>query len=212
MTNAIDISCPQCQKKIKATEALRGKKVRCKGCEHVFAIPAAEPAKQGPAAKQGSADKPAKEVAVKFKSDDDGPVTAYGVSKAEDSAVPRCPHCANEMESETARICLHCGYDTVSRQRVGTKRTYEITAGDRTSWLMPGFLAIGGIVGLVGFILFVLLAVPQIFDETSDYSWLNSGGVKLWAVIVACGGALWLGRFAFHRLVLNPTPPEQTRG
>ncbi len=197
MTNAIDVSCPQCQKKIKATEALRGKKVRCKGCEHIFAIPAAGPAKPASA---------------KAASDDDGPITAYGVNNKEDSALPRCPHCANELESETARICLHCGYDTVTRQRLGTKRTYELTAGDRSAWLLPGFLALGGIVLLLFFDLFVLLAVPKIFDETSDFSFLNSRGLKLWSVIISIVLALGLGKFAFARLILNPTPPEQTRG
>lgn len=197
MTNAIDVSCPQCQKKIKATESLRGKKVRCKGCEHIFTIPAAEPVK------------PAKR---KSDADDDGPITAYSVSDAEDALVRRCPHCAGEMENETARICLHCGYDTVTRQRLGTKRVYETTVGERSAWLLPGFVALGGIGLLVFFDLFMLLAVPKIFDENSDYSFLNSRGLKLWSVIISIVFSLGLGKFAFGRLILNPTPPEQTRG
>jgi hypothetical protein len=208
MTNAIDVSCPQCQKKIKATEALRGKKVRCKGCEHIFTIPGAESVKPGPTAKPAARPAP-----VKSKSDDDdGPITAYGVANTEEASIARCPHCANEMESETARICMHCGYDTVTRQRVGTKRVYETTTGERSAWLLPGFLAIGGIVLLVFFDLFMLVAVPKIFDETSDFSFINSGGLKLWSVIISIIVGLGLGRLAFQRLVINPTPPEQTRG
>ena len=80
------------------------------------------------------------------------------------------------------------------------------------SWLMPGFLALGGIAALVGFVLFILLAVPKLFDENSDYALLNNGGVKLWAVILAGIGGLFLGKFAYSRLVLHPTPPEETRG
>jgi hypothetical protein len=202
--NTIDVACPQCEKKIKATDEHRGKKVRCKGCGHIFTLPAAEAEKAAPA-KQGP-------VKIMAKRDDEEGGGSYSLSKEEDAGVARCPHCAAELESTTVRICINCGYDMATRQRLGTKRTMDVTAADRSAWLLPGFIAIAAIFGLIFLDLFVVFALGKIFDENSDYSWLNSGPVKLWTVILSVIGMLALGKFAFGRLVLNPNPPEQTRG
>jgi len=197
MANPIDVACPQCQKKIKASDELRGKKVRCKNCTHVFAIPAAEA-------------RP-KAAAVKTPSDEDDDAGAYGLTADEKAGVPRCPHCAGELESEDAVLCLHCGYNTRTRQRVGTKKVIETTAGDRTSWLMPGFIAVGAIFFLIGFDLFLYLKFPQLM-EGSDFEFIAHAGIRLWVLIFSIAAMLLLGKFALNRLVFNPNPPEQERG
>ena len=40
MAEAITIVCPECEKKINVPSEAVGKKVRCKGCEHVFVVAA----------------------------------------------------------------------------------------------------------------------------------------------------------------------------
>src|SRR5262245_1003468 len=36
MATTITVTCPECQKQIKAPPEIVGKKIRCKGCEHTF--------------------------------------------------------------------------------------------------------------------------------------------------------------------------------
>lgn len=197
MATPIDVTCPQCQKKIKASDELRGKKVRCKNCTHIFAIPAADAPKPAPAKVKAA--------------DDDDDAGAYGLTADAQAGVPRCPHCAGELESEDAVLCLHCGYNTRTRQRVGTKKVIETTAGDRTSWLLPGFISVGVIFFLIGFDLFLYLKLPQLV-EGGDFEFIAHAGIRLWLLIFSIVAMLLLGKFAFNRLVLNPNPPEQVRG
>ena len=71
MATTIVISCPECDKQIKAPAELEGKKIRCKGCGHTFVVrasaaagdgdgPAAKPAKKKPAPPPAKAKAPAK--------------------------------------------------------------------------------------------------------------------------------------------------------
>jgi hypothetical protein len=201
MTATIDVSCPECKKQVKATTELQGKKVRCKGCGHVFTIPAAAPGKDAKPAPAKAAAKPA----------DDDDLKAYSVTAAADDAKPRCPHCAMELENEDVVICIHCGYNLKTRQRLGTKKTYDVTAADRSAWLMPGFIALAAIFGLIVFDLFFCLALPRMV-ERGDWEWLAAGGVRLWVVIFSIGAMLVLAKFAYQRLIVEPNPPEKTRG
>src|SRR5262245_53642187 len=105
MASTIDVACPECQKQIKASAELQGKKVRCKGCGHVFVIGGATASKPSAEAKAG----PVK-VGPKASGDEDD-AKAYGLSAITDEGIPRCPHCAQEMSSAEAIICLHCGYN-----------------------------------------------------------------------------------------------------
>src|SRR5262249_14415843 len=91
MASTIDVSCPECQKQIKASPELKGKKVRCKGCGHVFVIGTPAANKPSPEAKAG----PVK-VGSKPGADEDD-AKAYGLSAIADDGIPRCPHCAQEM-------------------------------------------------------------------------------------------------------------------
>lgn len=187
-----DVSCPECHKQIKVKPELQGKKVRCKGCSHVFVIPAANAAK--PAAKASGMDE----------------VESYGIAADKDEGVARCPHCAKELDKPDAVICLECGYNLQTRQRVATVKVEETTGGDRLMWLLPGFLCLAGIFLLIGFDLFYCLKLPGMLVK-SDWSFITYGGIRLWVVIFSIFIMLVLGRFAFRRLVLNPTPPEQER-
>jgi hypothetical protein len=202
MANTLDVSCPSCQKQIKASAELQGKKVRCKGCGHIFVIEApAAAAKPGPESKSAPVKIGPKQVTEE----------GYAVSGLAEDAIPRCPHCAMEMASAEAVICIHCGYNTQTRQRIATKKTYETTAADRSRWLMPGFASIGGIFILIFFDLFFCMALPRMVDESSDWVILTYGGVRLWVVIFSILIMLALGKFAYGRLIQNPNPPEQLR-
>jgi DNA-directed RNA polymerase subunit RPC12/RpoP len=205
MGTPLTVTCPQCQQPIKASNELVGKKVRCKGCAHVFVIaagPAEKPRPPKPAAAPATAKAPAAAV------DDEGP-DEYAFADHKD-AVPRCPHCANEIEAD-AKICLHCGYNTVSRQRVETKKTFETTAGDRLAWLFPGLLSAFAILVLLGLALIYCLLLPD-WLQGGSWDWLSYNGFKLWFVIMCLFGMYYAGKFAVKRLILNPTPPEKTRG
>jgi hypothetical protein len=49
-------------------------------------------------------------------------------------------------------------------------------------------------------------------EKNDDLSWLSAGGVRLWVVIFSIAGMLFLGKFAYQRLIVEPNPPEKTRG
>lgn len=189
MASLIDITCPECKKQMKAPEELQGKKIRCKGCGHVFNTPA--PGKPRSAA------------------DDEDDANPYGILK-EDEGVARCPNCAGELESADARLCLHCGYDTVTRKRLGTKKVIESTQGDHFAWMLPGILCIVGIVLLIGFDLFYCFGLPRIL-KGGENEWLASGFFRLWLVIGSAFVIAYMGKFAYNRLIVNPKPPEIER-
>ena len=43
MPATVDVSCPHCGKSLKVPAELAGKRVKCKGCDEVFAVPAPKP-------------------------------------------------------------------------------------------------------------------------------------------------------------------------
>ena len=46
MATTVTVTCPECKKQLKAPPEIVGKKIRCKGCEHIFVAKAdGEPAK-----------------------------------------------------------------------------------------------------------------------------------------------------------------------
>src|SRR5205823_7951267 len=106
MAAGIRITCPDCQHQMTVPESVRGKKVRCKECKGIVAVPAGKPA--GPAKPA-----PAKAVAPAALSEEDDAKVAFGVQEM--SLAPRCPHCAYELDPPEAKVCLHCGYHMVKR-------------------------------------------------------------------------------------------------
>src|SRR5215470_14188672 len=100
----IVISCPECDKQIKAPADAVGRKIRCKSCEHVFVVkaptkapapikpdrPAAKSSKAEKPAKPASPPKPAKPAAL---TEEDGDSNPYQVAAFDEK--PRCPQCAH---------------------------------------------------------------------------------------------------------------------
>jgi DNA-directed RNA polymerase subunit RPC12/RpoP len=219
MASTVSVTCPECEKQIKAPAEIVGKKIRCKSCAHVFVAKAdAEPSKPAPA-KGGKAppakaapDKgitkaPAKPAKPKDDEDEEN-ANPYGVTTLDTTT--RCPNCANEMESEKAVVCLTCGYNTLTREQVRTRKVHDPTGGERFLWLLPGILSAIGVLLIIGNIIVNLIMVKNYTPDGEDS--------KLWEQAAGCYavwwtlGWLWVGykatRFAIKRLIQEPTPPE----
>lgn len=232
MAMSFVIACPECKKQIKVSDALVGKKIRCKECEAVFPVrapkSAAGPAKS-PAGKPGA--KPAaKPAATKPRPDDDAPIQlqidasedddAGGsqgpvgyVLEATDDHLPRCPFCAKVMESTEAVICIHCGYNTVTRLRGETKKVYEISAGRRFLWLLPGIICLLIVIGLVVLDIFCWLKMKDWAEDSwmqnDDKTWvIRPHAFTLYITVALVAVMLAVGKFAFRRLFINNKPPE----
>src|SRR5262245_31899131 len=142
----VTITCPECDKQIKAPAEVLGKKIRCKGCGSTFAARADEAQLARPAPKP--APKAAKPAPKPKPTDDDEDANPYGVTDLD--MAPRCPNCANEMESREAVICLHCGYNTLTRERARTRKVRDVTGGQHFVWLLPGILCVLLVFSLLG--------------------------------------------------------------
>jgi hypothetical protein len=221
MAATINVTCTQCETTIKASAEVEGKKVRCKSCGAVFVARAGAPAKSAAPAKAtapAKGAKPAKAPAEKdiigFKDDepneeDDG--KAYGVN--EEKLGHRCPECANAMESDDAVICLHCGYNTITRTRAGFKKTYDITALDYLIHLGPGILCLLGIIGLAIYDVLYVMYADEWFDTNTWYGTVMAhGAMKMWKCLLSVYFMYLMGKFAFHRLIMDRHPPEIEKG
>lgn len=183
---SISITCPQCQKQYKAPAELAGKRIRCKQCGHAFAVESPPPSAR-----------PAEVEEEKH---------SYGIQEAAE-LTPRCPFCAEELPSAEAVICLKCGYNMKTRQRLQTKRVAHITFQDRFLWLLPGMVCVLLILTLI--VLDILYVTWQP-NERWAWAWLAWGGLKVWGVILSLFVIFFAARFAFRRLIREPTPPERT--
>lgn len=211
MADMIKVVCPECEKAIQAPAAFVGKKVRCKGCGHVFAAraAAAPTAKAGarpaqsngtPAAAPTKASKPNLPI-----DDDDGDGKPYQVTTLD--LTPRCPECANELEEEGAIICLHCGYNTQTRERAVMRKVHDTTPGDVFMWLLPGVACIVGVVLLIACDIVYCLKIED-WSRNQWFEFMSSGAIKFWVCLISVFGMWLAGKFAFKRLILNPKPPE----
>lgn len=223
MATTITISCPKCEKQIKAPAELAGKKIRCKECQHVFVVPAPTPVKGAPtpadkggkpvkAAPAGKGDKGAKPAPKKAPDDEDEEgANPYGVTT--ESLLPRCPFCAKELKSEEQVICLHCGYNRRTRERVRQKKTYETTRGDQFIWLLPGILCALGVLLMIGAIVVFWTLFPKLAADYDNDWWSIFFGLwaRLWGTVICLFIGFFLGKFAVKRLILNPTPPEKEK-
>jgi DNA-directed RNA polymerase subunit RPC12/RpoP len=216
MAGPIIIACPKCKKQIKATEEMRGKKLRCKACEHVFVFAAADPRTKpaapgaikpaGPDAKKPAASNlqarpPAPE-------EDEANPRPYGLTDLD--LTPRCPYCTAELESADAVVCLECGYNILTREHLKTTETVETTGWDVFLWLLPGilntmcFLTCG--VCTVWRSVFYLIEPPL---AESHFEASINGCCMLWSVIGSIWAMYYMAKYAIKRLILNPTPPEK---
>ena len=213
MASTLIVSCPECDKQMKAPAELEGKKVRCKGCGTTFVVRA--PARKAAAKPAPKAAKPKPVPAKPAKpapaaDEEEQGSNPYGVT--EESFATRCPHCAQELESEDAVICLHCGYNTITRERISTTMTVEHTFWDWTLWLLPGILCILVILGCIGCIVFTFIWMGDIIAQNKDEWWAFAPrSFYLWVPVLNGFIIFFAGRFAIKRLIFHPRPPEKIK-
>jgi hypothetical protein len=233
MATTFVIACPECQKQVKVSDEHVGKKIRCKGCSHIFPVQAPGDAPRGaaktavpPGARKtqatGSAPAPPtpaadpEQTGYKFVDDDYDP-NKYTVTE-DNEHLPRCPFCAHQMSSAEARVCLHCGYDTVKRTRPEVKQVYGHTFGELFLWWLPGILCILTMIGMLVWYLFFWGLIAEWLDEswfmdekgppTTYLAGMSPGMFRLYHALLIV--FLWvpLIRFAYKRLIKNNKPPE----
>jgi DNA-directed RNA polymerase subunit RPC12/RpoP len=209
----IAISCPKCEKEIKAPADLAGKKIRCKECLHVFVVKAAAPAGKAAAKgdKSAKAPKPKETKAAAPPPDDtDRDDKAYNVTDHE--FLPRCAYCAKEMEAEDQVVCLNCGYNHMTRERIKTEKTYEPTGGEWTIHLLPGILCALLTLSLIGGIVVYWAVFPKLAAE-HDSDWWNpivfGLPARIWDSVISLFVGFFTGKFAIKRLILHTRPPER---
>jgi DNA-directed RNA polymerase subunit RPC12/RpoP len=203
MAATIVIVCPECKRQNKGPAELQGKKVRCKACGHTFVIKPTATDKAAPAPK---AVKTKKSVPKADHHDDEyGGKNPYQLTDV--VLAPRCPQCAHEMESESAVICLNCGYNTQTRVRMKTVKTYAHTPIDWIIWLAPGVLCALLVLGLIGTVCFIW--IPAGFPKLAGDAWWGHFSVQIYGSVFSLGVGWIAGKFAFKRLIMNPRPPEK---
>ena len=188
------ITCPECTKKFKGKSDLQGKKIKCPFCAKPFVVSAAKA--------------PVKAGAQSFDDEDDGP-EQYKAHEVD--LTPRCPFCAKELTSATDVVCLHCGYNTQTRSSNKTVRVYSHTFGEYLMHLLPGLLSAFGILVMIILVIFYCVVFPGIVRGGGFLEYLDHESMRLWLTIITLGIAWPIGYFAFHRLVLNPNPPDKVK-
>jgi hypothetical protein len=200
MASTITITCPECDKQMKVSAEVIGKKIRCKGCSTVFPVKA-------PAGAAAGGKSAAKKKAAPKKDDDEESADPYGIT--EETFAPRCPQCANEMESREAIVCLYCGYNLETREKSRMRKVREVTKWDVFVWWLPGILCVLAVIGMItGDILFCVLVTPATFGEEAWYNFFGGLICKMWTVIPSIFLIYYASKFAIRRLVFNYTVPE----
>ena len=237
MATTFVIACPECSKQVRVSDEHVGKKIRCKGCEHVYPVTAPAEAAAPPVPKKTQANQAggpktkaapaggpktkAAAPALRPEEDPDSPEydpNKYTLAKTNDN-MPRCPFCAKEMPSAEALICLHCGYNTRTRQRPQVEQVYAPTAVEWFVWLLPGILTVLAMIGmLVWYLFFWDLIVGWLED-----SWFEDEKGPPPTYIAAASPSMFrvyhalliaflyvpMVRFAYKRLIKNTRPPER---
>jgi hypothetical protein len=208
MGRSILVSCPHCQKQIRAPEEAQGKNVRCKACGEVFPLKAPSGAKPAPARA-----KPKTGRARFEEEDDDG--NPYDVTTLD--LTPRCPACAAEMESEEAIVCISCGYNTVTRHKAQTLKVIRTTPLEWILWLGPGILAFLVIIPLIGVILYLWASRPEFnvqlpfgalsYEAEGDPPRDTQLYIRIWGSVFAAAAIFFAARFFVKRVILHFHPP-----
>jgi hypothetical protein len=233
------VSCPNCQKAIQVPVEATGKRVKCKACQHIFAVPgdappaAAKPAKPA-AAKPVVAPPPppppppAANAPIPFADDDDDDSAgnkpkAYGMTVDPNDDIPRCPFCAVDLDPPDTKICLNCGYDLESRKRHRTVKTYELTTADYVKWWLPA--VIWGLV-LINCLWPTVLSFFTMEKQWRENEWmLNEETNKLTGkkqyfvhpmACSVCFTLVWLGMASWgvpvvYKRIKQPKPTEEEK-
>jgi hypothetical protein len=224
MATTITITCPECEKQMKAPAEVLGKKIRCKACGYTFAaregaeedtVPPARPAAKAAPAKPGgkqpagkqAAGKPAGKQAAPAKKDDDEE-DASPYTYTEEKLGNRCPNCANALEDEDAVVCLHCGYNTMTRTQARTRKVRHISGFDVFLWLLPGIACVLAVITLLTIDIVYCVFINEWVDQEAWYSFVGSLGMKIWLVVPTLFFMYLATRFAIKRLIFENRPPE----
>lgn len=229
MASTILVTCPECDKQLKAPEDVLGKKIRCKHCGETFLCRSGKPvqdeketarapgksAKPAPGAAKAAkpAEKsratPATAKAPAAKSvDPDNDMTPYGVTQEYLGA--RCPDCTEPLD-EGQVVCLNCGFNVQTRRKGKTVRIKDTTGGDIFLWVLPAILCIFVFIGvLTAQILYIFLVTAETFggeDSWGAFLLANKFG-KIYTSLITIFICYKCGRFAIKRLILENKPPE----
>jgi hypothetical protein len=221
MTATISITCPSCKKRMTGPAAVQGKKIKCKACNHIFVAKGevvTAPAAKGPVKSSATAANPknsAPAAKPKVKVDknrsedaeDAQPGVGYEFIEKPPDAIARCPQCAYEMETLDAVVCLTCGYNLLTRTRLQTQKTYELTFMDWVFWLIPPIGAVIGCLASIAFGIFLWTGLVWWFGDW----WFSHFSVQIWFTVFAAAGAWSTGKYAFKRLVYKWRPPEKVK-
>jgi hypothetical protein len=218
------ITCPHCRKQGKGPIELEGKYIRCRNCKRSFQVKISTQAKAGPPAQEGpgiyafagegggtSQQEEAPLRVLPVMDEEEESSNPYGVTDLDERR--RCPYCADLMEEEDV-LCLNCGYNTQTRQHIRTERTFANTPGDIFVWLLPGILCVLAIFATIGMdLVWWFFLEPYWWKPMDDFLEHPSIsiGIRVWGVIFSMFAMYFLGRFAFRRLILHPTPPEMKK-
>ncbi len=219
------VRCPACAKKFKTKADVRGKRIRCPFCTESFIVPVVEEETDdddAPIPIKGEASGPAR--------DDDTRIPMKGELKEEEEPIalqpaatgeegedpyavthldlaPRCPNCAHEMPSATAVVCLNCGYNTLTREWGKTEKTIGISFGRHMAYLLPGFLALFGLIAWgVLQLCFIILWPHWVAGTWMDFS--DHESLRMWSTTVGMGLVFALGRYCYIRFMVKPLPEE----
>jgi len=215
-TSALVVTCPECDKKFKPKNDVRGKKIKCPFCAEAFVVPMGTdtPAKSDGAKsakpKAEPAPAPAAPPPPESMDDDDASVDPYGVKNVE--LVPRCPNCTEEMGPHDI-ICLACGYNTLTREWGKTEKTLGISLGQHLVYLGP---ALGSAVFMFFSIIFlVYYCVVSPYHLALMDNWMgwvlrlsDHESMRMWTTVIFL---LWFwigGMFCFKKFIEKPKPDE----
>jgi hypothetical protein len=207
---SIDIKCPECKKQLKGPQELIGKKIRCKSCKATFTVSAPKAVAGKGAASSSAKTKPDAAPGGYAFEDEEGknPYKMTDVIK-----ISRCPQCAADMEAEDI-ICLNCGYNTETRIRIQTVKTYQTTFFDWIIWLTPGVLCVLVVLAMIGAVIWLWIpaGLPRLAQvNTENEAWWGHFSIRIYGSVAAAGISWVSGKFAFKRLVLHPTPPDKLK-
>ena len=217
MSDAVVVTCPECEKKFRPKADVRGKKIKCPFCKEAFVVPAPKEArpdkdkseaiksgKPNPDGVTAKADEAPAPAARAHNPDFDADPDPYGVKNVE--LVPRCPNCTTEM-GEHDIICLACGYNTLTRQWGKTEKTLGVTSGRQFLYLLPALGSAAFVVFTVLFLVFYCTVGPYILEGTM-FDFLDHESMRMWTTVITLGWVFGAGAFCYKKFIEKPKPDE----